>query len=392
MPSLPLFKYYLAPADQVFPKDGKLWQSPIPMSRKPSPENTAIAFSYADYFTAVRNFLEKDAFKGFVRALSEHLRRDVALEEIKEIRIFLEKHGEFYHPARIETDLQGLSLSLVANVALSDTGKSRIQKEYRLLQKLGEDFPFSYLPEVYGLDSIFIKNNSLELKIFLGEWFEGYCEFHISRDPADKTLKILVWDGQRGNYFLTANQCRELYRQAAMILTGYYNHQTFEQIFSWHHAAGDFVIRSQHDRIDLKLITVRQYGPMFVHDEADKTTSDIPDEHTLVNALLVFFLNLAIRMRLDRLDGVGKMVWADALAVGPTLQGVLDALTLKPPVGRLKVPLADGFREHLRACTRKELYELNHAIVDTYPLDSADVPVIKKHLKEHVDDLYSAIR
>lgn len=388
----PLFKYYLAPADQVFQKDGKLWLTPIPMSRKPSPQNTNVAFSYGDYFTAVRKFLEKDGFKGFVRALSQHLRRDVALEEIKEIRIFLEKHGEFYHPARIETALQGLSLSLVANVALSDTGKSRIQKEYRLLQKLREAFPFSYLPEVYGLDSIFIKDDNLELQIFLGEWFEGYCEFHISRDPADKTHKILVWDAQRGNYFLTANQCRELYRQAATILTGYYNHQTFEQISSWHHAAGDFVIRSQHDRIDLKLISVRQYGSMFVHGQDEQTTPDIPDEHTLVNALLVFFLNLAIRMRLDRLDGVGKMVWADTIAVGPTLQGVLDALTLKPPVGRLKVPLADGFREHLRACTRKELYELNQFLVDTYPLGSADVPVIKKHLKEHVDDLYSAIR
>ena len=388
----PLFKYYLAPADQVFQKDGKLWLTPIPMSRKPSPENTTTLFNYGDYFTAVRKFLEKDGFKGFVRALSQHLRCDVALKEINEIRIFLEKHGEFYHPARIETDLQGLNISLVANVAISDTGKSRIQQEYRMLQKLREDFPFSYLPEVYGLDSIFIKDDNLELKIFLGEWFEGYCEFHISRDPADKTLKILVWDGQRGNYFLTADQCRELYRQAAMILTGYYNHQTFEQISSWHHAAGDFVIRSQHDKLDLKLITVRQYGSMFVHAQEEQTTLDIPAEHTLVNALLVFFLNLAIRMRLDRLDGVGKMVWADTIAVGPTLQGVLDALTLKPPAGRLKVPLADGFREHLRTCTRKELYELNRALVDTYPLGSADIPVIKKHLKEHVDDLYRAIR
>jgi hypothetical protein len=86
------------------------------------------------------------------------------------------------------------------------------------------------------------------------------------------------------------------------------------------------------------------------------------------------------------------MVWADTIAVGPTLQGVLDALTLKPLAGRLKVPLADGFREHLRTCTRKELYELNRALVDTYPLGSADIPVIKKHLKEHVDDLHSAIQ
>ena len=102
--------------------------------------------------------------------------------------------------------------------------------------------------------------------MFLGEWFEGYNEFHISLDPADEKHKIIVWDHEHGNYFLSTDQTKALYRQAAKILTCYYNVETFEQISSWHHAAGDFVLKCQNDEIDLKLITVRQYRPMFGND------------------------------------------------------------------------------------------------------------------------------
>ncbi|MBL7181279.1 MAG: hypothetical protein ISS65_13905 [Desulfobacterales bacterium] len=391
MPSPPLFKYYLAPAGQIVPKDDPIWSAPIPMNRKPSPENTAVSISHGDCFSAVRNFLEKDGFNGFVRVLAQHLGRDVTLDEINEIRIFLEKHGEFYHPARIETGLHGISVSFVVNVALPGAGKNKIQNEFRLLQKLRANFPFSYLPKVYGLDRIFLKGGNLEVRMFLGEWFEGFCEFHMSRDPADGTFKIVVWDPEQGNYFLTADQCRELYRKAAAILALYYNIETFEQISSWHHAAGDFVVRCQPGGIDLKLITVRQYGPMFVHSQ-EETTFDAPDDQTLFDALLVFFLNLSIRMRLDRLDGVGEIVWADTIAVEQTLKGVLEALALKPPVARFKAPLADGFRGYLRSCSRRELYDLNRALVNTYHPRSPDVPVIKKHLKQHADDLYHAIQ
>jgi hypothetical protein len=44
--------------------------------------------------------------------------------------------------------------------------------------------------------------------------------------------------------------------------------------------------------------------------------------------LLIFFLNLSIRMRLDRYDGVGDIVWADGPVVQSTLDGVMDGLAL----------------------------------------------------------------
>jgi len=356
------------------------------MSRHQQPNNSGICVSHGDYFTAVRNFLEQDRSEIIISAVSQHMHRDVTSQEIEEIRIFLEKHGEFYHPARIETVLHGTAIPFVLNVAISDSGKNFIQREYGLLKQLDEDFPCSFLPKVYGQGCVSMTGD--EIGMFLGEWFQGYNEFHISLDPEDEKHKIVVWDHEHGNFFLTTDQATNLYRQAARILTCYYNVKTFEQILSWHHAAGDFVLKCRNDSIDVKLITVRQYRPMFKNDSGNEN----PDVELILEALLVFFLNLAIRMRLDRLDGVGEIVWSDNIALKGTLNGFFEGLALKPLISLFSEPLADCFQKHLLACSRKDLLDLNLSIVETYHPQAPEVPVIRRHLKKHVDNLYNAIK
>lgn len=386
MPNAPQFKYFLSNKKNPVQKNSQIWTDLLPMSRKQRPNDTGICVSHGDYFTAVRNFLEQGKSEIITRAVSQYMHREITSQEIKEINIFLEKHGEFYHPARIETLLRGTAIAFVLNVAISDSGKRCIQKEYGLLKQLNEDFPFSFLPKVYGRGRVSIAGD--EIAMFLGEWFKGYNEFHISLDPADQKHKILVWDDEHGSYFLTDDQTKNLYRQAARILTGYYNVNTFEQILSWHHAAGDFVLKCQDNRIDLKLITVRQYRPLFENDRINK----VPDAELILEALLVFFLNLAIRMRLDRLDGIGEIVWSDDIAVEGTLKGFFEGLALKPPIVSIPGPLMDGFRNHLLSCSQKNLFGLSQAMVEAYNPRSPEIPVIKKNLKRHVKILFNAIK
>ena len=360
------------------------------MGRKPLEDESDLSVSHGDYFGAVRDFLQQDDFKLILAALSQHIRRDVALEELKAIRIVLEKHGEFYHPARIVTTLLEAAIPLVLNVAVSNAGKSCVQQECRILNKLNADFPFAFLPRVYGQGYVSAKDAGFETRMFLGEWFEGYSEFHLSRDPDDGKLKIIVWDSEHGNFFLKTDQTRELYRQAAKILACYYNPVTFEHISSWHHAAGDFVIKCEDEKVDVKLITVRQYRPMFVDNGGIEFQG--PETVMILEVLLVFFLSLAIRMRLDRRDGVGEIVWSDRGVLGPTMQGFLEALALKPLISFLAEPLVDLFRKHLLACSRPDLLDLNHAIVQKMHPRAPDVAVIKKHLEQHTNDLYDVIQ
>ncbi len=389
MPNAPQVKYFLYRADQAVQEDSEIWTTPIPLSREPKAEKAADYVSHGDYFSACRDFLAKDDFKTMVFAVSQQIRGPVTVEEIETIHIILEKHGAFYHPARIEAALKGLKYSFVLNVAVSEAGINCIQREYRLLNRLNTDFPFAFLPKVYGRHGVFIKNAGTEIRMFLGEWFAGYNEFHLSRDPADDTLKIIVWDLERGNFFLTTDQNIALYRQAAKILTCYFNLETVEHIYAWHHAAGDFVVKCEDDQIDVKLITVRQYGPMFADANEGKGE---PTVIPVLDSLLVFFLNLAIRMRLDRLDGTAAMVWADKTALEPILKGFLDGLALKLKTQRAAALLSDCFREHMLSYSLTDLLDLNQAILYRYHPRSPDVAVIKQNLKQHVKDLDHVIR
>lgn len=388
MPNAPQFKYFLYGAGQPVQPDSEICTTPIPLSRKPKERQAADFVSHGDYFSACRDFLAKDDFKTITFAVSQQIRRPVAVEELETIHIILEKHGEFYHPSKIETVLQGTTVSFVLNVAVSNAGNACIQREYRCLKRLHKEFPLSFVPKAYGEGHIYIKNNR-KVGMFLGEWLEGFNEFHISRDPLDKKNKLVVWDSENGNFFLSVEQTLEIYRQAALILTYYYHVETLEQIFPWHHAAGDFVVKRLNNTLEVKLITVRQYVSMVKeHESADQQR----DAEFILEALLVFLLNLSIRMRLDRLDGVGDIVWSNDIAVEGTLKGFFEGLALKQPIDLLPEPLFNSFRQHLLTCRETELFDLSQAMVKTYHPKAPEVPVIEQNLVAHVRIFYNAIR
>ncbi len=392
----PRFTYFLSQKDTPVLINSDVWNTLLPLSRnlfiKESQSRTDTTISYGDYFCAVKSFLKKDRLKLILSSIDNRLNRKVDPKKIKEIQVYLMKHGEFYHPARIETIVSGSNLSFVLNIAVSATGKDYIKREYKIIRRLNKEFPFSYLPEVYGLGKVCPKKD-LEISMFLGEWFEDFNEFHISYDKYDKTdgrKKIVVWDTIKGNIFLSRSQSIELYRQAAMILTCFYNPETFEQIFPWHHAAGDFVLRFQDNRLDIKLITVRQYASMFQNTNGIENIDK--DEELILEAMLVFLLNLSIRIRLDRIDGVGPIVWSDDIAVKATLEGFFKALALKHPVSLLSEPIAPCFRKHLLSCSKSDLFDLLKGIVDSYNPLAPEVSIVKQNFENHVKILFSAIK
>ena len=392
VPRTPRLNYFISPDKTPVREDHPKWTIPIPLSRhqagQPLDPTINVSFNHEDYFLAVGDYLKQNRCEIVTDMLSQYLQQHVSLEEIIEININLEKHGEFYHPARIDIVLPGATIPFVLNVAVSESGKNSIQSEYKLLKKLNDDFPFSFVPKVYGQDRIDAKHN-LTLHMFIGEWLEGFNEFHISQDLQDQKHKIVVWDPEKGHFFLTTEQALELYKQIAIILTSYYNIETFEQIFPWHHAAGDFVVKLVNNQLDVKLISVRNYVALFKENEVDERNRDA---HFLMDALLVFFLNLSIRMRLDRLDGIGNIVWAENIAVKGTLQGFFEGLVLQPPWEGLPETLNNCFQAHLLSLSRNDLLDLCYAMANSYNPKSPEVLVIKRNLNEHVNTLYETIR
>jgi hypothetical protein len=385
---MPTFSYYISPNDTPLTPESPVWQASLPLARPTSGKSAEIAVSHGEYFDAVRSFLEQDGCEMFCGVLAQQLQQTVLPGDIQEIRVHLEKHGAFYHPARIEADTGSHTIPFVLNVAISDPGNKHINGEYHTLKRLTTEFAESFLPRVYTMGEG-TSGSRRKFLMFLGEWFRDYHEFHISRDTSDSQQKVCVWDDRKGRYYLSREQTWRLYRQAARIMTGYYNVTTFEHISAWHHAAGDFIIKLDQNHIDLKLITVRGYAPLFP-DPGDQTPGAGNAEHIL-QALLIYLLKLSIWMRLDRVDGVGELVWLDPAAVQGTVAGVFDGLAQKSAVSNLPDAVDTCFKYYLSVCSRQDLFELAESILQTLHPATPEIPLIKQHLCEHVRLLFESI-
>lgn len=386
---MPLFSFFTSHSKAPVTQDSPVWQQPIPLRLDTLLKADDAAVSHADYFEAARAFLEARSYDVITRAASQRLGHKVKPQDITEIRIRLEKHGAFYHPARVEIRVDHHQLAFVLNVAISDSGRRFVERDYRHLKRLNVETPFHYLPQVYGWERITRPTGS-SFGMFLGEWFDGYHEFHLAPDPVDKTLKIMVWDESGGNFFLTSEQSRTLYARVAKILTDYYDLLSFEQISTWHHAAGDFVVNLDNDGLSLRLITVRRYAAIF--DDSKHSKTDAKDPYRFLQALLIFFLNLSLQMRLDRLEGIGEMVWSPSEAVDATLTGFLDALSMKPDVDVLPDSPLTCFMAYLSTSDVSDLLDLTEAIVNRYNPRVPELPIIRKNLNEHVETLYGSIQ
>ena len=379
MPARPQTTYFLYELKNYFSSDHPLWKAPLPLHRNAASRiahpKSAVTVNYGDYFQAVGQFLKKNHYNKLSTAVSRQIGRTINPQEIRNIRVCLEKHGAFYHPARIDVVGADFRTKFVLNVAVSRTGRDTIEKEYGFIAKLNHDIQGHFLPNVYGRDDISLKKD-LKLGMFLGEWFDGYHEFHLSRDRSDNTHKIRVWDPERQGFYLSAHQCRELYRQASRILTSCYNVETTEHIYSWQHASGDFIVKPENNSVDVKLIAVRSYESALKN--RDRNTE------TIMYALLVFFINLTIRMRLDRLDGTDELAWSDDITVPGSVLGFLEGLAQKPGIDMLPGPVDGCFMYQFVNHTQSDLLDISRTILDAYSPRAPEVPFIRQHLQKHI--------
>jgi hypothetical protein len=287
------------------------------------------------------------------------------------VSIFLEKHGAFYHPARIELTAAGQRLCLAANVAVSRLGKKALFRENEALAHLNEHRPFGWFPNVYAITD---ENPPM----LLGDWFDGFHEFHLTREKEIGEPGLVIWDGAATPRLLSEKQAAALYRTIAMILTACYDPVTTCQIFPWHHAAGDFVVRIDEEKVSIKLITVRNYAPLT---DASKPE----DENGVLEAVLLFFLHLSVRMRLDRLDGVSEVIWAPDSCIAPTIDGFFQGLDLTARLSGFPETFPQLFERFARIWCSDDLLLMARQIVETvFDRHSEERYVIESKLTNHV--------
>ena len=336
----------------------------------------------ADYFGALQQFITQDDGK----VLKSVLKERHALADISEVILRSEKHGAFYHIASVEIIGLNKKTKLAVTTALSETARSFLAEEAIILQQLS-GIAADFLPTIYCKESLTWKVHSGSEKFFivLGEWLDGYHEWHLSDDPKSGNRRINLWDYKNGYRFLTNAESFELLRQVGLILTIYYDQVSFRQIYPWHHGAGDFIVNAESGTISVKLITARQYQPLVHFEQAEET-------YRLV-AAIQFLLNLALRIRLDRLNGVDEPAWMGVFAVHAAVNGFFAGLAASQAQDRLSIGFIEDFLKILQSFEAQEIYDMHESLLEIYAEeDKDDFRLIQAKLPDHAAELHEVLQ
>jgi len=366
------------------PFDEEMLDLKLPFERPDDGEGSGSVVTYRDYLVAVKTFL-LDNFGNLQAAFRE--RTPSCGRHIDRIDIVAEKHGSDYHPAGVRVHSGCSTVRFAVNVALTDRGATRLDGEFRTLSHLRSKYDSDYVPRVHFIGEAPVGNGDpgrTTARLFLADWLDGFHEFHLSDSVVSGAGNAVLWDLNDGFSVLSAEEMGEIHRQAAFILTFFYDTRSFEEIFPWHHAAGDFVVSRTSEGIRVKLIAARQYASRILLNDDDS-----PDEQT---ALLLFLANLTVRMRLDRIDGTGGLAWAADPCVEATVRGFLEAMKGKVDAGACDRGFYDELLARLAALSPGEAAGLLAAVADSYDEDAPDVPVVVEHLADHIFELYRVVQ
>jgi hypothetical protein len=402
---MPPFRFLLsAELTRVMPGD-PLWEAPLPTTRTAAGEmvrqgqaespvdqlpDAEMAVTYGDYFTAIQRALCKDQGTALGEALIGLEAGPVSLEQIERVTIQLLKHGQYYHPSRLEVAAAGAVHHLALNVALTEDGIALLPRETAALDSLADQTGVTGVPRVLAKGGCAFSDGRRGLW-FLAPWFDGFHEFHLTR-CADGRMSVLVWDAAADPLNLTKAQTEALLEGAARLLAAAVNPHTLAHIFPWHHAAGDFVVRlDQGAPPQVRLITVRDYGALLPPPENGGEDPETTLDH-LIYALLLLIVQAALRLRVDRLDGIGDIVLHPVSVVAPICRGLLDGLVRMRTRWQLPAALDGVLQDYVRSLSLAQLRDLNHVVQGGFATGSPERDLLAGHLDGHVRELHHCLQ
>jgi hypothetical protein len=319
--------------------------------------------TYGQYLQAVAGLLSDNSSE-VLRELFQKQPKPVGeLESSSAIELIAEKHGALYSVSRLVVRFRDNSIQFAVNSAFSPEQQAFLQVETELLAALRTRFDPHYLPVP------FVSAQAPGLTLFIAEWFENHHEFHLSSQKSGApTIKVWKDDGRR--IILDAGKISELYAQASRILTSYLDADSFSQIYPWHHAAGDFIIDD----------TVRGYRPLLSRN-ADAMDKMLGSLH--------FFVNLVLRMRLDRLDGVGELAWAAPHCLPGIIRGFRQAWDTRPKYADL--PKAEEIFSLFDALSPVERLAFAEAVAHDGMVELEESDFLLSRLPVCMDELAAAL-
>ncbi len=347
--------------------------------------DTHQALTLQDYFNALEQFLLLEHNDKLIEAVRNLLgKRDVTMDSIGKVDICSEKLGAFYHIAAVCLHVDSASCKLAVSTAFTRSGRLCLERDFHIIQRLRKKTGDHCLPRPFYMGSTRCKSGH-EFLIAVSEWLDGFYEWHFSIEPQTGDRRIALWDTYSEKHFVSRSEEQEIFRQMAMILTLCFDPETGSQVCQWHNAAGDFIVRRRQGSISTRLTTVRNYQPII--DDQGYRQGDI-NLH-----LLFFFLDMTVRISMDRLDGVGAPVWTHHSLLSPVITGFVQGLDHMGKNGKLAPAKAEEFMTLLRSISLTELDDIFQPLREIYSRENqTDRKLIASNLDTHVKNLYKAIQ
>ena len=392
-----IFQFFVGGDQTPVGPDHDLWTRALP-----DPSGKASPVSIGDYLDAARRFLSgqdnaalragldgvysRTAQSGGGKAFKVVSGASPDLSQTPcRVDVSLVKHGAFYHPLKVDVWIDNdRSVAFVLNGAVCEPGLSIIQKEFSLLADLNAAAgSSSCLPRVFCVGDI--DTGSGPMGFFLGQWLEGFQEFHLTE--RDEGMQVVLWGDQGTESLIPLKDAAVIYREAARILSLHYHLETFKQIWPWHHAAGDFVVRLKSDGgFDVRLITVRGYENMTDFEDSGQDLGEM-----LLPGLLMFFLNMSFRLRLDRFDGTGKPALLGEEFLGEIVSGFLQGLIENRSHDNAR-QLAEVFVSFLMGFSPAQLVAVVASLLEDMPPNAGDVELVAANIEAHCREVVSVLK
>lgn len=341
--------------------------------------------SLGDFFRATRNFFWQGDGERILNAINRQKDPDGKMGKIQELIIRYEKYGTLYQILSTEVVAEDSKWKYAVIAALSPEAKETLERECDLLGRLNSRYAYSLIPQIFFKGEVVSghQDKTEMIDMALSNWFEDYHEWHFSGDK-NNAETISIWNMEKGYQSATTDVIQEIIRQASKILTLYYDPISNHQIYPWHHGAGDFVVKVDEEGVDVRLISVRGY---------DMTISPLKGRITdPLEPILFFFLNMTVRMRIDKSEGMGDSVWAGAIILPAVLSGFLEGLRQKGEEDKTNNRTREKMLRYLRDISRKALYEKLVRQIEMYRrIDPVDFSCMHDHIEAHADELYHAL-
>lgn len=339
--------------------------------------------TYREYFRALEDVLRRGAVEPIRRSLEVLIGERLSPEQIREIRVDSVKHGALYDVAKVTVRVNDRELSMAMNSARHWRGRRALEREWHTFQVLAETPAAPYLPQPLAVGRTPVEETPGATGLFhffLAQWFEGFHEWHMEKGAEEEAESVRVWDESSGGSRLLEDQVCGLLRGAAYVLTLALDREGFHQIYPWHHAAGDFIVSVDHEEVRVRLISAR--GRTVLVPPGSQ-------RHERLSALAAFFFMLTFRMRLDRDQGTGELVWAPARWLSAVLDGFLRGWSH----GDLSHEdfSTEEILSAFRAFDVADWETIGALLEGDLVVDAEEGPVVSRRVPEHARDLYRVL-